>query len=142
MVDIDHFKRVNDDHGHDVGDKAICAVAKELKAEAELVGRLGGEEFAILLAGRSLNDAMTAAERLRRRIAAMRIESGAAHLSLTCSFGVSDWQTGDGIDRLLRRADAALYEAKIGGRDRVVAADRGARLPSEAEIGHATRIRA
>src|SRR4029077_8705984 len=72
MLDIDHFKRVNDLYGHDVGDQAIAAVARLASAEGALVGRLGGEEFAMLLSGRSLAEGAALAENLRRRIAGLR----------------------------------------------------------------------
>ena len=123
MVDIDHFKHVNDIHGHEVGDGAICAVANDLMIERGLVGRLGGEEFALLLDGRCLADAAAIAERRRVKLAEMEIKAGNETISLTCSFGVSEWRQGDSIDRLLKRADVALYEAKIGGRNRVVTTD-------------------
>ncbi len=136
MVDIDHFKDVNDLHGHDVGDDAICAVAHELMIGRAVVGRLGGEEFALLL-DRSLAETTEVAERLRAQIAALKIGTGA--LSLTCSFGVSQWLAGDTIDRLLKRADMALYEAKIGGRNRVVIADNSMLTPSYSDAS--SRIR-
>ena len=87
-------------------------------------GRLGGEEFALLLDGRAMAEAAKIAELLLRRIAALRIPTGEDRLSLTCSFGVSEWRAGDGIDQLLKRADMALYEAKLAGRNRVVKAER------------------
>ena len=130
MVDIDHFKHINDVHGHEAGDEAICAVAQTLMAEPGIVGRLGGEEFALLLDGRGDG-------RGRRDCGAVagcggRIRRSAA-AALTCSFGVSEWRKGDTIDPLLKRADMALYEAKLGGRNRVVAADHPAvRRPTAA----------
>jgi two-component system cell cycle response regulator len=123
MFDIDHFKRINDQHGHDVGDDVICAVARAAAAEHPIVGRLGGEEFALLLEGRLLADAVAIAERLRANLADMRLAADDRTVMLTCSFGVSEWQPGDTIDLILKRADVALYAAKTGGRNRVVAAD-------------------
>lgn len=123
LFDIDHFKRVNDLYGHDVGDRAICAVAQEAAAESATVGRMGGEEFAILLEGRGLNDALAAAERLRGKMSALQFETSHGPLAITCSFGVSAWEPADTIEQLLKRADVALYAAKSGGRNRVIAAD-------------------
>jgi diguanylate cyclase (GGDEF)-like protein len=123
MADIDHFKAVNDGHGHDAGDKAIFAVAHELMSGKWHAGRLGGEEFGLQLEGRAMAEAAKVAELLRSRIAAMRIPIDGKMLSLTCSFGVSEWRQVDGIDALLKRADMALYEAKLAGRNRVVQAN-------------------
>ena len=124
VLDIDHFKKLNDTYGHDVGDEALIAVAQDMVAENVIAGRLGGEEFALLLGGRSMHEGLELAERLRATIAARKIECAGQAFSLTCSFGVSAWRDGDSIDGLLKRADVALYEAKLGGRNRVVAADR------------------
>jgi len=123
MLDIDHFKRVNDLYGHDVGDQAIASVARLAGAEARLTGRLGGEEFAMLIEGCRLGESVSLAERLRAEIAALRLDTASGELSLTCSFGVSEHKAGESIDDLLKRADVALYAAKTGGRNRVVAAD-------------------
>jgi len=138
MVDVDHFKRVNDEHGHKVGDEAICAVAQTLSAEAGVVGRLGGEEFALLLHGRTMAETIEIAERLRAAVAGLTV-SGAA---LTCSFGVSEWRKGDTIDLLLKRADMALYDAKLGGRNRVIAADHPAVAPTYSGAGRTIRAQA
>ena len=123
MFDIDHFKRINDQYGHDVGDDVICAVARAAAAEHPIVGRLGGEEFALLLEGRLLADAVAIAERLRANLADLRLAAADRTVTLTCSFGVSEWHPDDTIDLILKRADVALYAAKTGGRNRVVAAD-------------------
>lgn len=122
LLDIDHFKRINDAHGHDVGDVAIKAVAS-LIAGTGIAGRLGGEEFALLLPDRGLAEAVSFAERLRRRAVAVRIptENGPP-VQLACSFGVSALGEDETLDGLIKRADVALYEAKASGRDRVVAA--------------------
>jgi diguanylate cyclase (GGDEF)-like protein len=139
MADIDYFKRINDRYGHDVGDKAIFAVAHELMSGNWHAGRLGGEEFALLLEGRTLAEGVSVAEQLRRQIAALNIPLDEGKLSLTCSFGVSEWLPGDGIDPLLKRADMALYEAKLGGRDRVVKACSGFVSPSYTSVGRSVR---
>jgi len=139
MADIDHFKLINDGHGHDAGDKAIFAVAHELMGGNWCAGRLGGEEFALLLEGRTLAEAVAVAEKLRCRIAALRIPGDRKSISLTCSFGVSEWQPGDSIDPLLKRADMALYEAKLAGRDRVVTAGSAFASPSYSGAGRPVR---
>jgi diguanylate cyclase (GGDEF)-like protein len=139
MADIDFFKRINDCHGHDAGDNAIFAVAHELMSGSWHAGRLGGEEFALLLEERHMTEAVAVAEDLRRQIAALRIPADGELLSLTCSFGVSEWRAGDSIDPLLKRADMALYEAKLSGRDRVVAADAAFASPSYSSAGRAVR---
>ena len=124
MMDIDHFKRINDRHGHDAGDEAITVVAREARVESSAVGRLGGEEFAVLLEGQGLGGGRReVAEHLRQRLAQLKLETGSSTVTLTCSLGVSQWEPGDTIDRLLKRADVALYQAKAGGRNRVVVAD-------------------
>jgi diguanylate cyclase (GGDEF)-like protein len=121
MLDIDHFKRVNDLYGHDVGDQAIAAVAMIAAAEDAIVG----EEFAMLLRGKSLSEGASLAEELRGRIASLQLDTSNGALTLTCSFGVSERKAGESIDDLLKRADVALYAAKTSGRNRVVTADAG-----------------
>jgi diguanylate cyclase (GGDEF)-like protein len=127
MMDIDHFKRVNDVYGHDVGDQAIATVAQAAATDGAVIGRLGGEEFALLLEGRSLAEAAAIAERLRSRMAGLRFDTANGEMTLTCSFGVSERHAGESIDDLLKRADVALYAAKTSGRNRVVAADSAPR---------------
>lgn len=119
VVDIDHFKRINDLYGHDVGDQAICAVANLFQEEG-IVGRLGGEEFGILLPERDRDSAIFHAEGLRVRVRALRIACGDGTIGLTCSFGVSTWSDGDTIPAFLKRADVAVYAAKAAGRNRVM----------------------
>ena len=123
IMDIDHFKRINDVCGHDAGDAVLRSLAQEVAAENGVTGRLGGEEFAILLEGRQLCAAVDFAESIRSRISALRVDAERQKLQLTCSCGVSEWERGDTTDRLLKRADIALYAAKSRGRNRVVAFD-------------------
>jgi diguanylate cyclase (GGDEF)-like protein len=121
IFDIDRFKHVNDTFGHSAGDAALAGVGKVAAMAAGIVGRLGGEEFC-LLEPCELADAVDIAENLRRSIASLRFSQWPG-LAITCSFGVAEWEPGDTIDTLMRRADLALYEAKNRGRDRVVASD-------------------
>jgi diguanylate cyclase (GGDEF)-like protein len=120
MLDIDHFKRVNDSYGHSAGDEALRAIAREVSKEGAIVGRLGGEEFAILLEGTPQSRSVEIAESLRLRLQELKVSVGQKKISLTCSFGVSQWQADDTIDVLLGRSDLALYKAKTNGRNRVV----------------------
>jgi diguanylate cyclase (GGDEF)-like protein len=124
MLDVDHFKTINDEHGHDVGDQALRAVADAAARGNDVVGRIGGEEFAILLADTDQVSALEGAERLRAAIAELRIRAAGRTVTMTCSFGAAEWSDGDSIDRFLKRADDALYEAKRSGRNRVIGSPR------------------
>jgi len=123
-VDVDHFKRINDRYGHLAGDKILKAVGEELAAEcraSDVVGRIGGEEFAILLAQMTLGDAMMVAERMRERLLARIVPITAiTRVQVTASFGVAALMPGDTCEALLGRADAGLYRAKAKGRNCVV----------------------
>ena len=125
MLDIDHFKAVNDSHGHAVGDRVLQAVAERLETslrQMDMVGRLGGEEFGVLLPGNTLADALAVAERLRGQVAALPVEVGHSTVSVTISLGVVQAAFGDTVDALLSLADSALYAAKNSGRNRVCSA--------------------
>jgi two-component system, cell cycle response regulator len=122
IFDIDHFKHVNDTHGHEAGDVVLAAVGKMVTTAGTMIaGRLGGEEFA-MLEQCALDDAVDHAEELRHSINNLRFPDWDLS-GMTGSFGVAEWERGDTIDALLRRADIAMYHAKSQGRDRVVAAD-------------------
>lgn len=123
LCDIDHFKRINDLYGHAVGDAALRAVTAVIADATANAGRLGGEEFAVLVEDAGLEQAAALAEQLRRGVEKRNFGGNGETLSLTCSFGVSEWRPSDSIDALLRRADAGLYAAKSGGRNRVIATD-------------------
>jgi diguanylate cyclase (GGDEF)-like protein len=129
MLDIDHFKSVNDRYGHDVGDTVIKSVAQMLQKHrraSDFVGRLGGEEFALMLPEATLDNAVAAGERFRQFIADGTVKAGEISLSVTASIGVSasDEDTA-GIVELLKQADVALYRAKHSGRNRVCRFDTG-----------------
>jgi two-component system, cell cycle response regulator len=131
MVDIDHFKGFNDRYGHDAGDAILKEVARTLGEglrEVDLAARYGGEEFAILLPQTNKPGAVTVASRLHKSLHARRVRIGEEELRVTASFGVAaDRDIADGgAEDLIRAADAALYDAKRNGRDRVVAFDPGA----------------
>ncbi len=126
MLDIDHFKHINDDHGHAAGDAVLRSVARLLQTtvrQTDTVARWGGEEFVICLPGADLPVALGVAEKLRLALAAEHLAVGAGRtLRLTASLGVAQLQTGETLADGIARADRALYLAKHGGRDRVAAA--------------------
>lgn len=125
MLDIDHFKRVNDTFGHATGDRALQAVAGvcvETVRGADRIGRLGGEEFALLLPETTLAEALAVAERLRLGVRSIELTSNEGHpVPLRVSLGAAQYRPSETFSALLSRADAALYRAKNTGRDRVEA---------------------
>lgn len=127
VIDIDYFKRINDAHGHEIGDEALKHVAGLLRRHCrgdELPTRQGGEEFVVLLDNIDAQNALLAGERLRGCVEAHPYRQGGIELPITVSIGIALRDDGDDhFDRLLSRADAALYQAKAGGRNRVMLAD-------------------
>lgn len=130
-LDLDRFKTVNDTYGHLAGDQALKAVADELSHEVrgdDLVGRLGGEEFAILLPKTAAHETALTAERIRRRVAGLVVTIPTANGpvlcdTITCSIGAATYpESGTSLDQLQMAADLAMYQAKDAGRDRVVSA--------------------
>ena len=122
VADLDHFKLINDSYGHATGDQVISAFGRVLKSSFDLravIGRLGGEEFAVLLPGASLTVARGAVETARRLLHDMPAEERGVDRPVTSSFGMAEMEKGDSLADLLRRADTALYEAKARGRNRV-----------------------
>jgi diguanylate cyclase (GGDEF)-like protein len=121
MLDIDHFKQVNDRYGHAVGDEAIVSVAAACtdgKRNSDLVGRLGGEEFAILLPETDIAQASIVADRICQRVAARVLVAHKVHFKVTVSIGIASASASmSGIDALMRAADEALYQAKSQGRN-------------------------
>jgi diguanylate cyclase (GGDEF)-like protein len=126
MIDLDHFKRVNDTFGHTVGDDVLRAVADALARtflrKSDFVARYGGEEFVVLLRETALTSATMLAERFRATLRTVAISHGAERITVTTSIGVAEIAPGEAPNEWLARADRALYEAKAAGRDRVVAA--------------------
>jgi diguanylate cyclase (GGDEF)-like protein len=126
IVDIDHFKLLNDNYGHQVGDERLCEVAQALAGCAtragDLVARLGGEEFAAILPASDAEDAALLGEQMRRAVSSLRLASPAAGGIVTVSVGVASFESVDSDDPapLVATADAALYDAKKTGRNRVV----------------------
>ncbi len=125
ILDIDHFKKFNDDYGHLMGDKVLQYFGKLLKEECvepSLPIRLGGEEFAILMIGKAVDEAAVLSENLRQKIQAIKIKqkkSGKVISAISASFGISQMLQGDTPEQLIERADKALYQSKEEGRNRV-----------------------
>jgi diguanylate cyclase (GGDEF)-like protein len=148
MLDVDHFKRVNDRFGHEAGDVVLREIALAVKRAArksDIVCRYGGEEFLVLMPEAALRDAARKAEELRGAVGAMRLESRGRPVGpITISLGVAAFpDNADDADALLRCADDALYAAKQAGRDRVAVSPRAettapAEAPRAAERGSIT----
>lgn len=134
MLDIDHFKSVNDRHGHAIGDQVIAklvSVVTKCVRQEDLVGRLGGEEFAVVLIDANAEQANVVANRIRNTIKQFEFPGSTGPFSITCSIGVSEPTPYDeDIQCSLQRADEALYEAKKTGRDKVVVNHRAPSTPS------------
>lgn len=124
VADIDFFKRVNDEHGHDAGDQMLKHVADLFTSalrQSDIVGRFGGEEFILLLPDTSLDDSAVVVNRLRQKLSASPLAVVDGQIAVTATFGLTEVGRGDqSIEDVIRRADKALYEGKTGGRNRVV----------------------
>ncbi|MEM9279595.1 MAG: GGDEF domain-containing protein [Pseudomonadota bacterium] len=122
LADIDHFKALNDDYGHGFGDKIIIEFARLFEKHAGKDGvaaRIGGEEFVMLVPGKSLHDSTRLAVEIRHEVKDMKFPHEGKTVSVTASFGVSQRQKNDQLSDMLKRADDALYESKMSGRDKV-----------------------
>ena len=126
MFDLDHFKQINDRYGHEGGDAVLRAIGSSLVGlirRVDLLARIGGEEFAVLLPEQGQDVALVSAERLRAAVQALEVTTSAhGSCRFTASFGVAQHVEGESLDALMNRADVALYEAKTNGRNRVVVA--------------------
>ena len=121
-IDIDHFKHINDQHGHDIGDvvlKGISHVMSQTLREIDIYGRWGGEEFLCILPNTDTEEALVCAERLRNNVKQTQFNEAPSDLHVTASFGVTSAHHGDRVMDMLKRADLALYQAKTEGRDQV-----------------------
>jgi diguanylate cyclase (GGDEF)-like protein len=124
ILDLDHFKQVNDNHGHDVGDEVLREVAsclKDMTRYHDVVARLGGEEFAVVAPNMNDQQMMKFAERIRKAISNLTVVSGNVRLKVTSSVGVAVWNGRESAEDFYRRADKMLYEAKRLGRNQVCA---------------------
>jgi diguanylate cyclase (GGDEF)-like protein len=143
VVDVDHFKRINDALGHAAGDAVLCEIARRIEAgmrASDAYGRTGGEEFLVLWPGADDAAAAVAGDRARRLVAAAPFVTPAGPVAVTASVGVTSTHGDEPADAVVARADRALYAAKRGGRDRMELAGRGdARL---AAAGVALPVRA
>jgi diguanylate cyclase (GGDEF)-like protein len=130
IVDIDYFKQINDTYGHMHGDevlKVLVRVCRSALGEVDMLARLGGEEFVMLLPGADLVAASERAERLRVEVQRAAVRLHEATLHFTISLGVAQWQPDESLLFLMRRADEALYLAKYNGRNRIETADERVR---------------
>jgi diguanylate cyclase (GGDEF)-like protein len=123
LADLDNFKQVNDRYGHELGDEVLRAFSRVLREQlrdVDLPGRIGGDEFAVLLRETDGAGAVALAERLRAGLAAVRVATPRGPLRVTASLGVTEYGEARTSDELFAEADEALYAAKAAGRDRVV----------------------
>ncbi len=123
LIDIDHFKRVNDQHGHAAGDAVLRHFAATLQAtlrSTDFAGRWGGEEFLVVTPQAGADTAATLVERLRDALAATSFDAAVPGLRITFSAGVAECAPGEDLHLAIERADRALYQAKRSGRDRTV----------------------
>jgi diguanylate cyclase (GGDEF)-like protein len=132
FCDIDHFKLINDRFGHLTGDKALCAFANLLRASGYQAGRIGGEEFGVIVPRLSAGAAMIVADRVRKKFGNLRHADMPPEQRISASFGVAEYGPGQSPQSAFIRADAALYEAKRAGRDSVITANVSSKVEGEA----------
>ena len=124
IVDLDHFKQINDTHGHDIGDKVLREVGEGLRAITrfhDVLARLGGEEFALVVPNMDEDQLVEFADRIRGAVAQVAVASPRGRIRVTASVGAAVWNGSENADEFFRRADTQLYEAKRSGRNKVSA---------------------
>ena len=124
ILDLDHFKQVNDTHGHDIGDQVLREVAnclRDLTRYHDVVARLGGEEFAVVAPNMDVDMLSKLAERIRKAVAGLAVVTGNVRLKVTTSVGLAVWDGKESAEEFYRRADKLLYQAKRMGRNRICA---------------------
>jgi diguanylate cyclase (GGDEF)-like protein/PAS domain S-box-containing protein len=124
LFDIDHFKQINDSYGHQAGDQVLYTIAQTISKQirkADIFGRVGGEEFLLILPKIDIDNAVCFANRIRHSIATLRWNKTNITQAVTISLGVSQYSEGESLETLIARADQALYQAKNNGRNKVVA---------------------
>lgn len=134
LVDIDYFKRINDEYGHELGDRALCHLVECLRLglrDEDVLGRYGGEEFIVVLNDMTLTDAMGVADRLTAQVRERPFATALAPLHMTISIGVAVSSQASGLDALIALADRRLYHAKRSGRDRAVGEDVASGIPTK-----------
>lgn len=133
IADADHFKRINDNYGHLDGDKALLMISDAIKAgirDCDVVGRIGGEEFAVFVSGADIEEARSISERMRHLVESLQFQTSCgAKVALTISTGGASISNAGNLSELMRNADRCLYEAKRNGRNRVIL---DSRLPEAA----------
>ncbi|MFT5211533.1 MAG: diguanylate cyclase (GGDEF)-like protein [Flavobacterium sp.] len=125
-VDLDFFKRVNDRFGHSTGDhvlKGFSEIAQSILRELDCVSRIGGEEFVLVLAGTSQEDAKVAAHRIGEKLSDLLVSNNEPDYRITASMGITEFRKNEGVEQTMERADKALYDAKRTGRNKVIIAD-------------------
>lgn len=126
LIDLDHFKRINDEHGHDAGDRALrhfAQLAKPALRETDMIGRYGGEEFLVVLPDTAVDGAMITLNRLARLLESKPLVVGQVAIVIRFSAGVAAWEVGESVEHVVSRADQAAYAAKRAGRGRTLAAE-------------------
>jgi len=137
VLDVDHFKSINDTYGHAAGDQVLSAIGEVLQRELRVTdasARWGGEEFVIALKNTPLDGAAVVADRIQTALRDLRIEASGSTLRLTASLGLACHEPHESVDTLIDRADRAMYAAKVGGRNRLVTSERAGGSASRSQI--------